>query len=154
MAVRLSAIHTSHPLPPGRFLVLMSVKRLSRHLGHSVAGRIMSVEKSSDLIVNWTRDHPACSIVSQPAALPHGPPPSPATPSEYVEVLISLKNVKSKIQWRSLFIGSKICLSAASKKADVSSPHSRHWIPWAKEQTQQRWSWSVSLRDMNSVDDQ
>jgi hypothetical protein len=39
-----------HHLPPGRFPVLISVKRLSRPQGHSVAGRIRSIEKSNDLI--------------------------------------------------------------------------------------------------------
>jgi hypothetical protein len=44
--------------------------RLSRHQGHSAAGRIRSTEKSSDLIRNQTRDHPACIIVPQPTGLP------------------------------------------------------------------------------------
>jgi hypothetical protein len=34
-----------------------------------VAGRIRSVEKSNDLIVNRIRDLPACSIVPQPTTL-------------------------------------------------------------------------------------
>jgi hypothetical protein len=45
-------------------------QRLSRPQGHSAAGRIRSIEKSSDLIGNRTRDLPACSIVPQPTALP------------------------------------------------------------------------------------
>jgi hypothetical protein len=45
MAVRLSALRAGRPLPPGRFLVLISVKRLSRPQGHSAAGRITSIEK-------------------------------------------------------------------------------------------------------------
>jgi hypothetical protein len=43
-----------HPLPPGRFLVLISVKRMSQPQGHSAAGRIMLVEKSGDLFENPT----------------------------------------------------------------------------------------------------
>jgi hypothetical protein len=43
-------------LSPGRFLVLISVKRLSRHQGHSAAGRIRSIEKFNDSIGNQTRD--------------------------------------------------------------------------------------------------
>jgi hypothetical protein len=35
--------------------------RLSRHQGHTAAGRIRSIEKSSDLIGNQTRDLQACS---------------------------------------------------------------------------------------------
>jgi hypothetical protein len=40
--------------------------------GHSVAGRIRSIEKSND-IANRTRDLPACSIVPQPTMLQHTP---------------------------------------------------------------------------------
>jgi hypothetical protein len=61
------------PLPPERFLVLISVKRLSRPQGYSAAGRIRSAEKSSGLIGNWTRDLPAYSIVPQPTTLPRAP---------------------------------------------------------------------------------
>jgi hypothetical protein len=61
------------PLPPGRFLVLISV-RLSRPQGHNAAGRIRSIETSNDLIGNLTGDLPACSIVSQPTTLPRVPP--------------------------------------------------------------------------------
>jgi hypothetical protein len=67
--------HTPRPpfLPPGRFLVLISVKRLSRLQGHSAAGRIRSNEKSKDLIGNRSRCFPASSIVSQPTTLPYAP---------------------------------------------------------------------------------
>jgi hypothetical protein len=44
--------------------------RQSRTRGHSVAGRIRSIEKSNDLIGNRIRDLPACSIVPQPTTLP------------------------------------------------------------------------------------
>jgi hypothetical protein len=33
-----------HALPPGRFLVLISVKRLSQSQGHNAAGRIRPIE--------------------------------------------------------------------------------------------------------------
>jgi hypothetical protein len=46
-------------------------QRLSRPQGHSAAGRIRSIEKSSDLIENRNRDLPACSIMPQPTTLPH-----------------------------------------------------------------------------------
>jgi hypothetical protein len=45
MAVR-SALCAGRPLPPGRSLVLISVKRPSRLQGHSGAGRIRSIEKN------------------------------------------------------------------------------------------------------------
>jgi hypothetical protein len=69
MAARLSALHASLPLSPGKFLVLISVKRLSRPQGHSAAGRIWSIEKSSDLIWNRTHDLLACNLVPQPTML-------------------------------------------------------------------------------------
>jgi hypothetical protein len=59
----------SRPLTPGRFLVLISVKRLSRPQGHRATGRIRSIEKSSDLIGNRTRDRSACSILREPSTL-------------------------------------------------------------------------------------
>jgi hypothetical protein len=45
----------------------------SRPQGHSVAGRIRSIEKSNDLIGNRTRDLLACSIVPQPTTRCHQP---------------------------------------------------------------------------------
>jgi hypothetical protein len=69
MAVRLSALRDGRPLPPGRFLVLISVKRLSRPQGHRAAGKIRSIEKSNELIGNRIRDLPACSSVPQPTTL-------------------------------------------------------------------------------------
>jgi hypothetical protein len=41
---------------------------MSQPLGHSAAGRIMSVNNSNYTIRNRTRDHPACSAVPQPTA--------------------------------------------------------------------------------------
>jgi hypothetical protein len=58
--------------PPGRFLVHVSVKRLSRPQGHSAPGKIRSIEKIH-LIGNQTRDLPVCSIVPQPTTLPCAP---------------------------------------------------------------------------------
>jgi hypothetical protein len=43
---------------------------LSRTKDHSAAGKIRSIEKSTDLIGKRTREHPACSIVPQPPTLP------------------------------------------------------------------------------------
>jgi hypothetical protein len=69
MAVKMSALQAGRPLPRERFLVLISVKRLSRTQGHSTAGRVRSTEKSNDLIGNRTRDIPTCGIVPQPTTL-------------------------------------------------------------------------------------
>jgi hypothetical protein len=62
MAARLSALCTSHPLHLGRFL-------LSRLQGHTAAGSITSIKKSSDFIGNRTHDLQACSIVPRPTTL-------------------------------------------------------------------------------------
>jgi hypothetical protein len=64
MAVR-STPRAGRPLPPGRFLVLISVR--------GWAGRIRSIEKFNDLIGNRARDLPARSIVPQPTTLPRAP---------------------------------------------------------------------------------
>jgi hypothetical protein len=71
MAVRLSAFRAGRPLAPARFLVRISVKRLSRPPGHSAAGRFSSTEKSNDLIRNRNRDLPDCSVVPKPTMLRH-----------------------------------------------------------------------------------
>jgi hypothetical protein len=47
--------------------------RLSRPQGRSAAGRIISIELSSDLIENRTLDFLVCSIVPQPTGLPRVP---------------------------------------------------------------------------------
>jgi hypothetical protein len=73
MAVRLSALRAGCPLPPGIFLVLISVKRLSQPQGHSAAEKIRSVEKSNDHMGNRNRDLPACSIEPQLTTLQRAP---------------------------------------------------------------------------------
>jgi hypothetical protein len=65
MAVRLSALRTGRPLPPGIFLV-----EAESIPGLSAVGRIRSIEKSNDLVGNRTRDLPTCSIVPQPTTPP------------------------------------------------------------------------------------
>jgi hypothetical protein len=72
MAMSLSALRAGRSLPPGRFLVPISVG-MSRHQDHSAARRIRSTEKSNDLVGNRTRDLSACNIVPQPTTLPGAP---------------------------------------------------------------------------------
>jgi hypothetical protein len=62
MAVRLSDLTAGRSLPPGRFLVLISVRSWVDPRA-SAAGRFISTEKSNYLIGKRTRDLPACSIV-------------------------------------------------------------------------------------------
>jgi hypothetical protein len=73
MAVRLSALRAGRPLPPRKIPGTHLYEWLSRPQGHSAAGIIMPIEKSSDLIGNRTRHLPACSIVPQPPTLPRAP---------------------------------------------------------------------------------
>jgi hypothetical protein len=71
--VGLSALRTGRLYPQEIFLVLISVKRLSRPQGHTSARGIKSLKNSSDPIGNRTRDLPACSAVPQPTAPPRTP---------------------------------------------------------------------------------
>jgi hypothetical protein len=61
------------PFTPRKHPVTHFCSNLSRFQGHSTAGRIMSIEISSDLIENRTRDLSVCSTVPQPTTLPREP---------------------------------------------------------------------------------
>jgi hypothetical protein len=70
MVVRLSALRAGLPLPPGKFLVLISVR------GWVVSRAIVQLEGSGKLkrihlIRTWTCDLPACNIAPQPTMLLH-----------------------------------------------------------------------------------
>jgi hypothetical protein len=69
MAVRLSALSAGRPLPPGRFLVVISVRRWVNPRAIVRLEGLGKLKKSNDVIRNGTRDLPACSIVPQPTAL-------------------------------------------------------------------------------------
>jgi hypothetical protein len=68
MALKLSALRSSLPLPPWRFLVLISIRGWvdPRNIA---AERIRSIEKYNDLIGYRTGDLLACSIVIQTTTL-------------------------------------------------------------------------------------
>jgi hypothetical protein len=69
IAVRLSALLANLPLPPGIFLVLISV----RDRVDPGAGMVMSIQKSNYLVGNRTRDLLDSSIVLEPPRLPCSP---------------------------------------------------------------------------------
>jgi len=64
--VRLSAPHTGCLYPPGNIRGTHFCWRLSQPQDHNAAGRIMSMNNSSDTIGNRTRDLAACSALPQP----------------------------------------------------------------------------------------
>jgi hypothetical protein len=70
MAVRLSALRDGRLCFNTREISgIHSWYTMRSSQGHSVVGRIRSLEKFNDLIGNRTRDLPACSIMLQPTRL-------------------------------------------------------------------------------------
>jgi hypothetical protein len=65
MAVRLSTLRAGRPLPPGRFLVIISVR--GRVDPRDIVGLegLGNINKSNDLIGNRTPDLLACSMMPQ-----------------------------------------------------------------------------------------
>jgi hypothetical protein len=98
MAVMLSVLRAGRPLPIGKFLVLIYVKRLSRPQRHSEAGRIRSIEKSNNLIGNRIHDLPAYNILPQPTTLPPAP------------ILKLVKTFQLYLVFRAHAIGCRACI--------------------------------------------
>jgi hypothetical protein len=70
MAVRLSALRAGRPLPPGRFLVLISVRGWVDPRAIVRLEGLGQLKTSSDLNGDRSRDRQTCSIVPQPTTLP------------------------------------------------------------------------------------
>jgi hypothetical protein len=90
--VRLSALCAGHLYPSGSALGTHFCLSLSRHQGHSVTRRFMSMKNSNDTIGNWTRDLPAYNVLPQSA--------STCTTREHV-VLAGIL-VKCWLEWESV----------------------------------------------------
>jgi hypothetical protein len=72
MAVRLLALYAGRPLPPGRSLVLISVRGCVDPRAIVRLEGLAQFEKYNDLIGNRNHDPPACSVVPQ-LMLPRSP---------------------------------------------------------------------------------
>jgi hypothetical protein len=72
MAVMLSNLGTGHTCTPQKDSSYSFLLEAESTQDHSAAGRIRSIGKSSDHIVNRIHDLSACSLVPQPTTLPRG----------------------------------------------------------------------------------
>jgi hypothetical protein len=73
MEVRLSALSAGHPLPPGRLLVIISVRGRVDPRAILRLEWLGQLKKFNNFIGNRTRDLPACSTVPQTTTLPRAP---------------------------------------------------------------------------------
>jgi hypothetical protein len=97
MAIKLAALRAGRPLPPLRFLILISVRVEPK--GHSGAGRIRSIEKSKHVIGNRTRDIPPCSVVHQPTTLPRALTSVTTSTVLYILILLGHPAKKGRLEY-------------------------------------------------------
>jgi hypothetical protein len=73
-AVRFSDLCSGRPLPPGRFLIIISVSGWVKPKTIVRLEGLGELKKSNDLIGTRTRILPTCSIVPHPTTLSRAPP--------------------------------------------------------------------------------
>jgi hypothetical protein len=126
MAVRLSALCARRPLPPGRFLVLISVRGWVEPRAIVRLEGLGQLKKSNDHIWNRTRDLAACiSIMPQPTTPPRAPKVH--------------RNVKFLI---TSYIKTKFQLSGTlfTRKKNIRSLGSEKLTSWWRSKRERRWN--------------
>jgi hypothetical protein len=93
MAVRLSALSASWPLPPRRFLVLISVRGWVDPRAIVLLEGLGKLKKSSNFIGNRTCDLPVCNIEPQPTTLPCAPQTLIITAAKLIYLQTELNSV-------------------------------------------------------------
>jgi hypothetical protein len=86
-------LSTGRPSPPGRFLVLISVRRWVDPGAIVRLERLIEKKKNNHPIGTRTRDIPACSIMPQPTTLPRASSRTQEHVNVYIHSPIRLYNV-------------------------------------------------------------
>jgi hypothetical protein len=149
--VRLSALRASRHLPPGRFLILISVRDWVDPRVIVRLQELGKLKKFNDLIRNWTRDLPTCSIVPQ---LRYRVPPqvSDSVPNEKPRIWSDKCRYTSRWGDGWLWRNGGRLISRGKPNKLAEKPASVLVCPlWNSHKVTLHWTWKFAARNHSCV---